>query len=188
MRRTVSDAQFRVPGWRVDVGGCRICSDGRDREVWVRRSGGFGSVLPADAVPAAYVDVSLLVGMVASGEAPSSARGLVGGIIRLSADEVAMGTRLARLHPERTFSESQHVGAEFVDDLGRSYDALGAPAASQYWNEPQFLRSIDTHLLKSNDFTVIDLTGFTSSQVSTVRSYLSGLSSAQPAAIIRVGY
>ena len=39
----------------------------------MRRSGGLGSVLPADAVPAAYVDVSLLVGMVASGEAPSSA-------------------------------------------------------------------------------------------------------------------
>ena len=39
----------------------------------MRRSGGFGSVLPAVAVPAAYVDVSRLVGMVASGEAPSSA-------------------------------------------------------------------------------------------------------------------
>lgn len=71
--RTFSGSPFLVPGWRVDVGGCRICSDGRDREVWVRRSGGLGSVLPADAVPAAYVDVSLLVGMVASGEAPSSA-------------------------------------------------------------------------------------------------------------------
>lgn len=115
-------------------------------------------------------------------------RGLAGGITRLSPDEVATGTRLAQLHPERTFSESQHVGAEFVDDLGRSYDALGTPAASKYWNESQFLRSIDTHLLKSNNATVIDLTGFGSSQVSTVRTYVSGLSSAQQSAIIRIGF
>jgi hypothetical protein len=51
----------------------------------------------------------------------------------------------------RTFGESPHVGAEYVDDLGRSFDALGSPAASAHWNQTQFLRSIDSHLLKSND-------------------------------------
>ena len=88
----------------------------------------------------------------------------------------------------RTFSESPHVGAEYVDDLGRSYDALGSPAASAHWNQGQFLRSIDSHLLKSNDFTVVDLTGFTSNQVGVVSSYVDSLSPAAQAQIVRIGF
>jgi hypothetical protein len=84
--------------------------------------------------------------------------------------------------------ESPHVGAEYVDDLGRSYDALGMPAASKYWNERQFLASINSHLLKSNDFTVVDLTGFTSEQVGAVSGYVNSLSSELQARIIRIGF
>jgi len=75
-----------------------------------------------------------------------------------------------------------------VDDLGRTYDALGRPAASIFWNERQFLNSIDQHLLKSNDFTVIDLTGFAPSQIAAVRRHLATLSPAQLAKIIRIGF
>jgi len=88
----------------------------------------------------------------------------------------------------RTFSESPHVGAEYVDDLGRSYDALGTPAASAHWNERQFLRSIDSHLLKSNDFTVVDLTGFTRGQVGTVSGYVNSLSTEMQSRIVRIGF
>jgi hypothetical protein len=68
--------------------------------------------------------------------------------------------------------ESLHEGAEYIDDLGKTYDALGTPQASKYWNEKQFLGSIDHHLLKSNDFTAIDLAGFTPKQINIVESYV----------------
>ncbi|HSR54181.1 MAG TPA: hypothetical protein VLV83_25410 [Acidobacteriota bacterium] len=84
--------------------------------------------------------------------------------------------------------ESTHEGAEYVDDLGRTYDALGDPAASPFWNEKEFLDAIDTHLLKSNDFTVIDMTGFTPDQVRTVGSYLDSLPGHLQAKIIRIGF
>ena len=87
----------------------------------------------------------------------------------------------------RVFQPSEHVGAEVVDDLGRSYDFLGTPQASNYWNPTQFFRSIRAHLLKSNDFTVVDLSGFSDDQVQTVRQYLGQLSAADQARIIQVG-
>lgn len=114
----------------------------------------------------------------------------IAGATRLSAAEQATASRLQQL-PQfagRTFSESTHVGAEYVDDLGRSYDALGNPAASAHWNQGQFLRSIDSHLLKSNDFTVIDLTGFTPRQVGIVSAYVDSLSPASQARIVRIGF
>ena len=107
-----------------------------------------------------------------------------------SADEIATAGRLAS-HPSlsgRTLSGSPHVGADFVDDLGRTYDALGTPAASQYWNQTEFLASIDRHVLKSNNFTVIDLTGFTQQQISVVSQHIGSLSTDAQQAIIRIGF
>jgi hypothetical protein len=75
-----------------------------------------------------------------------------------------------------SLQESTHVGAEYVDALGRTYDRLGTPAASRFWNATQFTNSIATHLLKSNDFTVVDLTGFTPAQIADVNQYLGTLS------------
>ena len=63
-----------------------------------------------------------------------------------------------------TLHESPHVGAEFVDDAGRSYDAVGRPQPHSI-ERTTVLASIDSHLLKANDFTVIDLTGFTPDQI-----------------------
>jgi len=90
-----------------------------------------------------------------------------------------LGTRL---------KESPHVGAEYVDDLGRSYDALGRPAASKYWNEQKFLKSVDSHLVKSNDFTAVDMTGFTEAQKVAVRGYLDSLPAMSQSRIIRIGF
>ena len=87
----------------------------------------------------------------------------------------------------RAFQPSQHVGAEVVDDLGRSHDFLGTPQASTYWSPTQFFRSIRAHLLKSNDFTVVDLSGFSADHVQAVRQYLGHLSEADQARVIQVG-
>jgi hypothetical protein len=94
-------------------------------------------------------------------------------------------------HPDfagRTFKESPHVGAEYIDDLGRSYDAVGRPQASQFWDEQTFLDSIDVHLLKSNHYTVIDLTQFTPEQVAAVRAHIDRLPAKQQARIVRIGF
>ncbi len=106
---------------------------------------------------------------------------------RLTSDELATARRLeAKLG--RSLKESPHIGAEYIDDLGRTYDALGVPKASQFWNERQFLNSIKEHLRKTNNFTVIDLTGFTAAQIDAVRKYLSTLTPEQLARIIKIGF
>lgn len=88
----------------------------------------------------------------------------------------------------RRFWESPHEGAEYIDDLGRTIDALGTPKASQYWNESRFLDSIDSHIRKSNDFTAIDLTGFTPEQISAVERHLNSLPPDQVAKVLRIGF
>jgi hypothetical protein len=106
---------------------------------------------------------------------------------RLTADELATGQRLeAQLG--KPLKESPHEGAEFVDELGQAYDALGVPGASKFWNEKQFLNSIDKHLLKSDNITVIDLTGFTPAQVAAVNRHLATLTAEQLARIIKMGF
>ena len=109
---------------------------------------------------------------------------------RLDPAEQATAGRLMQ-HPDfagRTFEESPHVGAEYIDDLGRSYDAVGRPQASQFWDEQTFLDSIDVHLLKSNHYTVIDLTQFTPEQVAAVRAHIDRLPAKQQARIVRIGF
>jgi RHS repeat-associated protein len=126
----------------------------------------------------------------AAGAAGDGTKAITKGIVgatRLSAAEQATAIRLQQ-KLGRNLRESHHVGAEYVDELGRTYDALGDPAASRFWDEAAFTRSIDTHLLKSNDFTVIDMTGFTTEQVRAVGAYVDGLPSSHQEQIIRIGF
>src|SRR5262249_54216788 len=51
-------------------------------------------------------------------------------------------------------------------------DAMGGPEAAAHWNQDEFLDAIGSHLLKSNDYTALDLTGFNADQVSAVNNYL----------------
>lgn len=107
--------------------------------------------------------------------------------------ERATAQRLADDHPEfdgRTFEAPPppDPGHDWVDDLGRTYDALGDGTRSQYFKLDQFTRSIDSHLLKSNDFTVIDMTGYTPQQIGDVARYVDSLTPAQQAKIVRVGF
>jgi hypothetical protein len=72
-----------------------------------------------------------------------------------------------------------------MDDLGRTFDAMGDGAKSKYFKLDQFKASIDHHLLKGNTFTVIDMTGYTADQISAVRAYVDTLPAGK---IIRVGF
>src|SRR5438270_7614250 len=109
---------------------------------------------------------------------------------RLREAEQATADRLKQVPGlwERDFWTSTDEAADYIDDAGRSFDALGVPKASEYWNEPQFLDSIRDHLLKSNDFTVIDLTGFTPEQLEAVSRYLATLDEQQLAKVIKIGF
>ena len=110
---------------------------------------------------------------------------------RLTPAEQATAARLQR-HPDftaRAFKESEHDGADYIDDRGRSYDAMGSPEASRHWNDGSlFIRAIDNHLRKSTDFTVIDLTGFTAEQIGIVRGYVNSLPDKAQARIVRIGF
>ncbi len=106
------------------------------------------------------------------------------------ATEIATAGRLIE-HPElagRTLYSYADEGADYIDDLGRRFDAMGTPAASRHWNEGQFLNAINDHLLKSNHFTVIDLTEFTPQQIAIVERYVDSLGPASQAKIIRIGF
>ena len=52
----------------------------------------------------------------------------------------------------------------------------------------EFLASIDQHVLKSVDFVVIDLTGFTNEQISAVSRHIVSLSTDVQETIIRIGF
>lgn len=52
---------------------------------------------------------------------------------------------------------------------------MGGPDAVTHWNVSRFLQAIDKHLLKSGNYTAIDLTGFNSDQAAAVYDYLGTL-------------
>ena len=105
--------------------------------------------------------------------------------------EQASLSRLAQL-PEfasRTFSTAPSPAVDWVDDLGRTYDQIGDPATSQYWasQERRFLQQISNHVAKA-DYAVLDMTGFTQSQIDTVRQYVDSLPMADQDKIVRLGF
>lgn len=83
-----------------------------------------------------------------------------------------------RLQADSAYNGGQLLGykgtnnPDFVDSLGRTYDAVGGPTA---WSSPKLnmtkmLSSIRTHLYFKTgmNFTVLDLTGASSSQIDDV--------------------
>jgi hypothetical protein len=131
--------------------------------------------------PATDADLTLVNEGAAEGEVASQTAS------RLSPEEQATMSRLMD-ETGLEIKEGSHVGEEYVDQFGRTYDAMGTPSASQYWNQSEFFDSIDRHPLKSNDFTVIDLTSFTTEQISAVQNYISGLAPELQSKIIRIGF
>jgi Domain of unknown function (DUF4157) len=78
-------------------------------------------------------------------------------------------------------------GYDWVDDLGRTYDALGDGTKAKFFDVKDFMDSIDHHFRKMNDFTVIDMTGFSPEQIAKVRKHLE---TAKPihGTVIRIGF
>jgi hypothetical protein len=108
---------------------------------------------------------------------------------RLRDSELATLSRLCTQpdYESHIFRQSEHVGAEVVDEVGRSYDFLGQPAASKYWNQEEFLGSITDHLRKSNDFTVVDLAGFSPPHAHAVQSFVNALPEVDRARLVILG-
>lgn len=90
----------------------------------------------------------------------------------------------------RTFlsPEGPDPGYDWYDDLGQHYDAMGDGTKAQYVQLEQFMKSIDHHLMKGNDFTVIDMTGFSKVQIQAVEDYIAQLSPSAQEQIIKVGF
>jgi len=105
---------------------------------------------------------------------------------RLSVEEANTGSRLAAQLGEH-LTESTHVGEEFVSAAGRTYDAMGGSRAYEYFgNGTKFFKSIVRHVNKSAEYTAIDLTGASRSQIAAIEKYVSTLSKEQQAKIIYV--
>jgi hypothetical protein len=98
---------------------------------------------------------------------------------RLDAAEQATAGRLLN---DRSFTggglrESQDTAYDYVDDYGRTYDAVGRPEAYQHWDEPVFMESLRHHVERKQglDFTVLDLTGASSAQLDVIFRYIDSL-------------
>jgi hypothetical protein len=111
---------------------------------------------------------------------------------RLSPSERDTLNRLQEKYPDRDFNPSaEERDGEYTDGQGRTYDQMGDPRASKYWNPTsvqKFYRAIDAHLNKSMDFTVIDLTGFSEQSAADITSYVDSLPADLQAKIIRIGF
>ncbi len=111
---------------------------------------------------------------------------------RLSGSEAATLVRLQKEYPDLGLkTAAQERDGEFIDSQGRTYDQMGNPKTSQFWN-PQsaqrFYNAILAHLNKSIDFTVIDLTGFSDQSIADITNFVDSLPEAQQAKIIRIGF
>jgi hypothetical protein len=109
----------------------------------------------------------------------------------LKGPELATAQRVAAMgrFTGRTFSAAPQPdpGYDWVDDQHKHYDALGVGAAAKYYQFAQMKESIDHHLLKGNDFTCIDLTGYSADQIKEVKAYVDTLTP-KKGEIIRVGF
>ncbi len=111
---------------------------------------------------------------------------------RLSPSETSTLVRLQEEYPDLDLKASaEERDGEYYDNQGRTYDQMGNPRTSQFWSPEgaqDFYDSIDSHLLKSTDFTVIDLTGFSEQSIADITNYVDSLPEAEQAKIIRIGF
>ncbi|KAA0018528.1 hypothetical protein [Antrihabitans cavernicola] len=111
---------------------------------------------------------------------------------RLRPAEQATLRRAQEAHPELELRavENERDG-EYEDKDGNTYDQMGNPATSEHWSprvEQSFEDSVQWHLLKSNDGTMIDLTGFSEESKTAIKEYLDSLPSEQQEKILRIGF
>ncbi len=105
---------------------------------------------------------------------------------RLTQAEISTGGRLAEQGGLRLV-QSEHIGAEFVDAAGKTYDAMGGGQAYKYFGSgKQFFDSIAHHVNKSVDYVAIDLKGASKGQVKAIENFVRGLKEEQRNKIIYV--
>jgi len=98
---------------------------------------------------------------------------------RLTATEISTGVRLAEQTGARLV-QSEHIGAEFVDAAGKTYDAMGGGKAFEHFGDgSKFLNSITNHLNKAVDFVAVDLKGASKDQVKAIKDFVGGLAKDQ---------
>lgn len=122
----------------------------------------------------------------AAAQASKETAAVLAAVTRLKPWEIDTLLRMRQLG--YSVRESVHQGEEYIDEAGVTYDQMGDPKASQYWNEKEFEESIQDHLRKSNDYTVIDMTPFTTEQKVAIRNYVNTLPPSQFNKIIPIGF
>jgi hypothetical protein len=107
----------------------------------------------------------------------------------LSEAEVATAERFMA-KTGTTLYEGTPGAEDFLDVLGRTYDACGQEAGAQNGNITQFCNSILAHVVrKTFDFTIVDLTGYSAEQIVEVREFiLDNVSKAMQAKIVPIGF
>lgn len=103
--------------------------------------------------------------------------------------ERGTAARLAARLPDRELSGSDHIGTDYVDELGNTYHVLDAGTEPGLWDADIFATAVG-HLLRkpAATFVVIDLTGAPPEQVAAARSYVDSLEPGQRAKIIALGF
>jgi RHS repeat-associated protein len=98
---------------------------------------------------------------------------------RLTATEIDTGVRLAQ-QTGTALVQSEHVGAEFVDAAGKTYDAMGGGKAFKFFGDgSKFMDSIVSHVNKSVDTVAIDLQGASKSQIGAIKNFVKTLTEQQ---------
>jgi hypothetical protein len=151
-----------------------------------------GSVLLRNLLGLGYVSlptVSLIVtnGLEAVNPGPSGTL-TISMATRLTAEEISTGVRLAEQTGARLV-QSEHVGAEFVDAAGKTYDAVNSAKAYQNWfrdGGKGILANIASTASKSLDFVAVDLKGATKDQISAMKEFVKTLTKEQQKKIIWV--
>jgi RHS repeat-associated protein len=105
---------------------------------------------------------------------------------RLTQQEISTGVRLAT-QTGKGLAESAHVGEEFVDAAGKTYDAMGGGKAFEHFGDgSKFFDSIVSHTNKSVDVVALDLKGASKGQVGAINDFVKTLTKAQQQKIRRI--
>jgi hypothetical protein len=105
---------------------------------------------------------------------------------RLTIAEISTGVRLAE-QTGAALVQSEHVGAEFVDAAGKTYDAMGGTKAFEHFGDgKQFLNSIVHHVNKMVDRVAIDLKGASKDQVGAIKDFVKTLTKKQQDKVVYV--
>ena len=104
---------------------------------------------------------------------------------RLTATEISTGVRLAE-QTGKALVQSEHVGAEFVDAAGKTYDAVNSAAAYANWfrdGGKAILANIASTANKAVDYVAVDLKGASKEQITAIKDFVKTLTKQQQAKI-----